>query len=261
MDGSDQPLAHAAGGQSHIQQLYEAMAPKLIAQGPGFEHIFSEPLIGNPNVHYVGNKPVNISTIDNAYFASKIFPYIEGKQSPVIVEIGGGYGGLTRNLKLLNPGSRFISLDLPAANFRSTYFLSKAFPEEKFLLLTDLIEDGTWLSHHSGFAVLPSWKIQFLPDQSVDLVINTRSMMEMEQPVIDYCISHIERILTTDGVFYFANRYRKYETRLYKYKFGRGWSIKHSKPLPRQPRGHELILQRSSKPAITLWINLRWNDF
>ena len=88
------------------------------------KHI-EEPNIGNPFAVNVNGKLANESVIDHLYFANEIKKYLGdkvNKSSKIkIVEIGGGYGGLSRLLKKIYPHSNII-LDLPTTNVISEFF-------------------------------------------------------------------------------------------------------------------------------------------
>ncbi len=93
------------------------------------------------------------------------------------------------------------------------------------------------------FLVLPGQFIEKLPIRSVDMFINTRSMMEMNLETVSYYFEHMHRQLRPGGAFYCINRYEK-KTRLKDYPFDENWYVSYSSPWPSyidQNPHHELI--------------------
>ena len=59
--------------------------------------------------------------------------------SPTVIDIGGGYGGVMAKMKISFPNSRCILLDLPELLPFQTYYLNKVFPEKKFFYFKDYL--------------------------------------------------------------------------------------------------------------------------
>ena len=99
----------------------------------------------------------------------------------------------------------------------------------------------------ADFLVLPGQLIERLPRGSFGLVINTRSMMEMDLPTVSFYIGHIQDKLRPGGSFYCVNRYEK-KTRLKAYPFDEKWYVSHSAPWPKfidENPHHELVAVRA----------------
>jgi len=239
----------------NLSKYYQWINNLLPEHIPNRNLLLNEPQTGDPHIYKINDAHINIQTIDFAYAAFKIYEMIETIESPLIVEIGGGYGGLIRNLKLLKPTAKFISFDLPTANLLSTYFLSREFPDSSFRLSTDILSQ-TEIDYFSDFTILPGWNISGLKTKSAHLSINMRSFAEMNKHTADTYIQEIERILTSDGAFYFVNRYEKYNTILYKYKFNRFWSVHCSNSHPLQPYLHELAIRKTNCQSYQLKTSL-----
>ena len=130
--------------------------------------------------------------------------------TPIIAEIGGGYGGVISKAKKRYSKARFIIFDLPELLAVQTYYIYNAFPESKILYLKDILERGNKVFYEDfDFIILPGWMIDQVPDKFIDLVINMRSMMEMSLNIIDFYFTHIHRTVKTGGLFACFNRYHK----------------------------------------------------
>ena len=86
---------------------------------------------------------------------------------------------------------------------------------------------------NADFVILPGWHISKLSAESIDLMVNTRSMMEMSSAVVDCYLGEINRVTRTDGIFFCVNRYKKYKSSwgkkpayyLNKTPFGLKWKV------------------------------------
>ena len=172
---------------------------------------------------------------------------------PVIAEIGGGYGGLISKAKKKYPKARFITFDLPELLAVQTYYIYNNFPDAKILYLKDILERGSKVFYEDfDFIILPGWMIDQVPDKFINLVINTRSMMEMSLGTIAFYFKHIHRTVKIDGLFACFNRYHKKsfseeDIILKNYPFDEFWAPIISQTSVIQNHIHELILRRQDK--------------
>jgi putative sugar O-methyltransferase len=102
-----------------------------------FRKFLEESPIGNPRTHEVEGIRVTQSSLEYTYMLSHLDPYLGSVR--VLVDIGGGYGGLVRLIKLARPETRLVLLDLPEVNAIQTYFLASAFPRARVLGLSDVV--------------------------------------------------------------------------------------------------------------------------
>lgn len=168
--------------------------------------------------------------------------------SPVILELGGGYGGMAVKLKTFWPKAKIYLMDLPEVLAIQAFYIQSCFPEAKVAMLED-IDDGDIVSK-ADFVFLPGWRMDLVPDGSVDLATNVRSMMEMSRSVINIYFFELQRVVRNGGLFACMNRYYKgnEETRLKNYPFDPHWSLLLSQTSVIQPHIHELIVQRTMMP-------------
>jgi len=210
-----------------------------------------EPLVGMPAaVHLIEGRRLSIASLDFAYFAFRLWSALQHRRHEPLtfLEIGGGFGGLARLLKELFPQAHILLLDLPEANAIATYYLHTLFPEARFHLFTDHVQDATLEKDLPDFSILPGWRITDLPDASIDCIINTRSMQEMTKDTIAFYLEQIQRIVKPDGLFYCVNRYAKQVGQetiiLADYPFDAQWEALISRPKWKQSHIQELLLRR-----------------
>lgn len=170
-------------------------------------------------------------------------------KSSTIVEIGGGFGGMLAKFKDSLPGTNCIIFDLPEVNAVQTYYLSQRYPNARILGFKDYVKRGTEIFEEKfDFLILPGWIIQEMPDGSVDLAINTCSMMEMTGEIIDFYFSQLQRIVRVGGIFSCFNRYEK-ESIFKAYPYDDRWRLLLSQSSAALgPAHHELIVQRTETP-------------
>ncbi len=201
------------------------------------------------------NLSININDLPQLYYFFQIeraFRTTNNHETPLIVEIGGGFGNMITKLKNAFPKARCVLLDLPEISAVQSYYLYNEFPDKKILYYKDWLDRGEAVfAEEFDFLIAPGWMINKIPDHSADLVLNLRSMMEMTNEVINYYFDAIQRITRQGGLFACYNRYHKDtsgDVNLIKhYPFDDHWGILLSQTSTIQPTIHELIVQRLSE--------------
>ena len=166
------------------------------------------------------------------------------------LKIIGRSGVGTDNIDLIEVSARNIHVtNTPEANVISSYYLSKTFSQDKIFYSTELSDKEIFHINKNkyDFIFLSPRHLNKLGDQSIDFVINTRSMMEMNYTTINYYFNSIKRIIKNEGFFYLVNRYQKISF-LKNYPFGQKWEIVLSKNWPTYIDTnpcHELLLKRT----------------
>ena len=170
--------------------------------------------------------------------------------SATIVEIGGGFGGMLAKMKDLFPDSKCIMFDLPEVNAGQTYYLSQRYPSACILGFKDFVQRCPAIfEDNADFLILPGWLIQELPDESADLVLNVRSMMEMTPEVIGFYFSQIQRTVPDGGLFACINRNQKL-TNSKNYPYDDRWRTIVSQTSILQDHIHELIVERTETSQV-----------
>ncbi|GMR24380.1 MAG: hypothetical protein BMS9Abin37_2917 [Acidobacteriota bacterium] len=217
-----------------------------------FRPYLEESPVGNPRGVEIDGIQVTQSSLEYTYMLTHLDGYLDGVE--VVVDIGGGYGGLARLIKLSRPEVRVVLVDLPEVNAIQTYFLSCAFPDESVLGLTDVetLEAIDAREVGADFLILPGPLMEKLRPSSFELVINTRSMMEMDLATVSFYLGQVQSKLPENGVFYTVNRYEK-KTRLKDYPFDDRWFVSYSRPWPTfidENPHHELAAVRTRLPVV-----------
>ncbi|MFZ5807178.1 MAG: putative sugar O-methyltransferase [Verrucomicrobiota bacterium] len=137
-----------------------------------------------------------------------------------MMEIGSGYGGLARIMKLLNKGMTYYLVDLPECLVFAYAFLKKNFPEADVHLVTD----GK-IPASGDFVLVPVCFLNQFPREGVDLVFNSQSFSEMTQGAFDYYLDFIQNHINP-RYFYNINRYLEHaDGVVIEGRFERGVSI------------------------------------
>jgi putative sugar O-methyltransferase len=214
-------------------------------------------LIKNYKKNNVGNKKnfikkSNIKIYGNETFAIKWFKilsiFLLNKKNNIL-EIGAGFGEFAEII-IKNTNVKYVIIDLPEANVLSTYFLSKNFKNKKIFII--LPNKKFFLSkkifNSYDIMIIPPWcrldkKIKF------DLVINTRSMMEMNKQTIQNYFSMIQKHIKIKGIFFNVNRYLKKtknnKIKICNFPYDENWEVMKSKNSWMQDWVHMLITRRS----------------
>jgi putative sugar O-methyltransferase len=218
---------------------------------------------GNPLVVKQDGNVFSKSSIELCLIATHLYDVL--KDVRYIVEIGGGYGGLSRIIKTLFPKITIILIDLPEANAISSFYLSRIFPEAHIEF-----DASNLMKNKIDFLIISPNEINSIRNLSIDLIINTRSMMEMNYRTIFFYFKHIERIIKSDGYLYLLNRFQKISSFKH-YPLGLNWEIKLSEMWPKDIDSNlhaELLLKKTNKANIDLkhllssfppkvWLNMR----
>ena len=220
---------------------------------------FAETSVGNPRTRRVDGLAINFHEIVLCQYLHTIQNFTSDPS--IIVEIGGGYGGLAHKLKRLFRQSHYVSLDLPEALTLQAYYLSQLNPAARFYLFDDFVAGKPIEPERYDFTLLPGWLASNLPDDFADLFINTRSFMEMNADVIEDYFLQIGRCLKTGGMFYNVNRYFKDTVgapiRFREYPYDDRWALLLSRGSLFQPHVHEMMTVRTVLPLTEFTTSLR----
>ena len=172
----------------------------------------SESSIGSPvSFRLLTQRGYEVSVDGNdlslIYFANRISTFWQtAHQNPPtrILDIGGGYGGLVGKLAKVFPSAKISLIDTPEGNLLQSFYLHELFPDaelgiEKYSPETSSLFDAR-------FSLIPIRKFDLLLNFEWDLIINTRSMQEMDREDISLYFELIQKKLRTGGIFYNANQ-------------------------------------------------------
>lgn len=172
----------------------------------------SECSIGEPaSFKLFTNRGVELDVDGNdlslIYFATRIDAFWRAthKETPTrILDIGGGYGGLAGKLAKLYPSAKISLIDTPEGNLLQTFYLHKLFPDSDIAITSESLEAPNGFD--AKFSIMPIRQFGLLFNYEWDLIINTRSMQEMDPEDITLYFDLIQKKLRHCGLFYNANQ-------------------------------------------------------
>ena len=177
----------------------------------------SESLVGNNICLNYRSQRLTHRVLRHAYYTSQILTHtdLDTNNKNIIMDLGGGYGGLCRILKNIYEKSTMVIIEIPEICLMANYFLKKNFPNSKIGSVKDF-KNKTKINLDDikkfDFIILPQPFVEYFEENIFDLIINTTSLGEMTNEMQNYYIKHVERI--TSKYFYSINRA---ETRVDKY--------------------------------------------
>jgi putative sugar O-methyltransferase len=151
------------------------------------------PRFGNQNGAYIDNNFVVIGSFFNEIYSNIIKKYLNNNKHNIVVDLGGGYGRLGYYILKDLDKFTFIDFDIPETLTLASYYLSKSFPEKRIFYYGQQKFEEKLLKEYDLF-LLPSWEIEKIKDDSIELTINKNSLGEMEPETAYNYIDQISRI-------------------------------------------------------------------
>ena len=164
---------------------------------------------GNRCVIYKGQR-LSERLIRYGYYTSQIIKNTNflNNDEFIFLDLGGGFGGLSRLLLNFNNKSKCIIIEQPEICSVASYYMKLNFPNKKILNYNDLKnnpnKENLFKNKEFDILILPNWCIKFIPDNFTNLTINTTSLGEMSKQYSEYFLKNIER--TTKDYFYSNNK-------------------------------------------------------
>jgi len=164
---------------------------------------------GSSSVYYRG-QALSEKLLFHTMIVNDVLDHITfGKERNIVVDIGSGYGGLDRLLSYYVPNACFILIDLPETLLLTSYFIEANFPNKKIAFLSDIknrLDEFDQLVLEYDFIIVPPYVVEKIPNESVDLVLNSASLGFMDKDYVHYYLGYIARILKPFGHFYSLNK-------------------------------------------------------
>jgi putative sugar O-methyltransferase len=134
--------------------------------------------------HRIGDDLVNIDTLKFyesliALDRAGVISDLRRLGSPLVLEIGGGWGGFGYQMRTLCPNTRYAIVDFPEVFLFSATYLMTAFPGSKVVFVTGNqgLKETDLTSH--DFVFIPQEVFRAVWRQKVDLAVNMVSFQEM----------------------------------------------------------------------------------
>jgi putative sugar O-methyltransferase len=163
----------------------------LMGNGYTVRSLISSP-IGNPFGFELDGVFVSHGSDYLHYYASEV-NRLAACDQPVVVELGGGYGGMAYFLLRDSAKTTYVDFDLPENLALTSYYLLRAFPTLKVALYGEEELNSDTL-HDFRVVLMPNFEIEKLPNDSADVVFNSYSLAEMSVEAINNYIKHMTRI-------------------------------------------------------------------
>ena len=144
------------------------------------------PTFGNQCGSFIDGKFIGVSSFFNEIYGSILSGLVKDKKFPVIAELGAGYGNFAYYILKHQKGYCYIDFDLPETLCLAAYYLMMTWPDKKVLLYGE--EDYSESSHaRFDLIFMPSFEIEKIGTNTVDLFINKNSLGEMtKESAINY---------------------------------------------------------------------------
>ncbi|HEX9462913.1 MAG TPA: putative sugar O-methyltransferase [Alphaproteobacteria bacterium] len=127
---------------------------------------------------------------------------IAARRPAVVLEIGGGFGGLACLIRKLVPNSHYIVVDLPESLVFSVPYLGTLFPQDSLALVNG--DGGAERPAVPDFTFVPNHRVDAVRGANlrVDLAVNTMSLDEMAPHQVEGYARLLSEVLA-DGAFFF----------------------------------------------------------
>ncbi len=154
------------------------------------------PAIGNPYSYNMEGHTIFPCAEYHYTFSEKISILLKKKSKPIILELGGGFGGMAYYCMRDIPNVKYICIDLPENAALQAYYLKSHFPDKKIRLYGENNIDNDY-----DALVLPNYAIESLNQNSVDLSFNSYSLAEMGKETMENYVKIISNI-TKDYIYH-----------------------------------------------------------
>ena len=118
----------------------------------------------------------------HAYFADRILSLVKGIKKPTVFEVGGGYGGVIREV-MLRRKVRYVNCDLPETLYMCYFFLRKTMPSLKIAWDINSRADVILISAQRKNTI-----------RKADLLFNANSFSEMGEKTVDEYMALLHKI-------------------------------------------------------------------
>ncbi len=174
--------------------------PKGLIKGIGFE-------VGDGRL--VSHDILRFQHVFNTLYLHGVISSLANSRGPrkIILEIGGGYGGLAHHLSRILGNITYIIVDLPETLLFSGVYLSLLNPQKEILIYQrNEFKEPIRLdvATNYDFIIVPNYKIDALRELQFDLVINVASLQEMRVDQANDYLDFIHR--TCVGTSYSWNQ-------------------------------------------------------
>lgn len=164
------------------------------------------PLYGNAYGYFINGNFIRTGAEYLHYYAQAIKQLLKDRnEQKIVVELGGGYGGLAYFINKNLENKKYIDFDLPENLALTAYYLLSCFPDKKIALYGEM-DSGNYSVEDYDILLLPNFEIEVLQPNSVDLVFNSYSLAEMSKETID---TYIKFLATASRSYFYHVNHNK----------------------------------------------------
>ena len=191
-----------------------------------------EPVEGNPPVVMRKGRLISQDLANSVLeYKAILHPDLDRRRVKTILELGPGYGRTAYVFLALQPGCRYVLVDIPPALYVAQRYLTSVFPDRRVFAFRHFedFEDVRNEFEDATIAFLTPNQLELLPDKSIDLFLNISSLHEMRMDQIRYYFTEIDRL--TAHYFYFKQwkettvPFENETIREADYPIGEGWRL------------------------------------
>lgn len=182
----------------------------LLGDSASLEQLDS-PMIGNPYGYYIDGHFIKVCSDYQHYYATCINRMTADNseaERPVIIELGGGFGGMSYYFNRDSKNKVYVDIDLPENLALASFYLMHTLPEKKVFLFGEGELTAETFKNYD-ILLLPNFEVKNIPGNSTDLVFNSYSLAEMPENAITCYVKELSRALKTAGYFYHVNHTRE----------------------------------------------------
>jgi hypothetical protein len=148
------------------------------------------PQVGNQAGALIDGRFVGYGSFFNEIYGSILSGILAGIPSPVVAELGAGYGKLAYFVLRDLDTFTYLDFDLPETLCLAAYYLMNVWPDKKVLLYgEDDFSADSFAKYDLIF--MPPQEIEPLGRDSVDLFLNKNSLGEMARESVTNYVQHI----------------------------------------------------------------------
>lgn len=151
------------------------------------------PRVGNPWGYDMDGRLVIEPAFEYHSIASRLRNLVADVEHPVVLEIGGGFGGQGHQILRQIPGVRYIGVDLPENVIIQSWYLKRSLPSLRVGVDEVNRANDEDLTEVDAL-LLPNWTLAELRLKRVDVVLNVRSFGEMSSSTLDGYFTEITRL-------------------------------------------------------------------
>ena len=162
------------------------------------------PRTGNPFGIMLDGTRIRTGSEYQHYCAHRIGNLLHGNDG-VVVEIGGGYGGMAYYLMRDFPELTYFDFDLPETIALASYYLLNAFPQKRFLLYGEEVLTPEALGRYD-VVLLPVSALSTVPSSFADLTFSSHTISDLSSAALIEYMKKVANI--TRGYFLYEGLYK-----------------------------------------------------